>query len=106
MVIYQNGIYTINVKNEFGCDKFSDIIKIQNIGFEKTIASTFQIQYIGKNLLYIESNEQITNIDIYGIQGNTIEHLKITNNIIDLNHLPTAFYIIQIKNQNFKILVQ
>jgi hypothetical protein len=104
--INQNGIYKVTIKNEYGCESISDTLNIINIGITTPEGFYFNLAYTARNILLIESTQAVKTIDIYNIQGQHIERQQTQNNTIDLNNLPPAVYILQIQNQNFKILVQ
>ena len=111
----QNGIYFVEITNEYGCKAKSDTINITDVGINEWTIENGQLKIYPNptngQLTTLINREQLTinNIEIFDVAGRKVETLRATslqNNTItiDISHLANGTYFLKINNQIIKII--
>jgi membrane carboxypeptidase/penicillin-binding protein PbpC len=92
-----NGDYTVKVKDATNCEATSNTLVIQNVGLETINPLTFTLYpNPATKTLSIESNTDITDIQIFALSGALVKNAVLTNNTIVIDDLTSGIYLIKV----------
>lgn len=92
-----NGDYIVKVKDATNCEATSNTLVIQNVGLETLNPLTFTIYPNPANkTLSIESNTDITDIQIFALSGALVKNAVLTNKTIAVDDLTSGIYLIKV----------
>ena len=107
----QNGIYFVEVTNEYDCKKQSDSISITNVSVVETVrAPSLRVHPNPVNGQLIIENGELTieNVEIYNVVGQKLNNyqLSIVNYqlIIDVSPLASGMYFLKVGNKAVKFV--
>lgn len=108
--IYPNssGWYQVEVFHINGCSTFSDSVYYSAIGIEDPIHDQIHIYpNPTSGLVYIKGLTQKTDVLVFNIQGQRVQHFTLNkvNNYLNLNQLPSGVYTLKISLDQGNMLV-
>ncbi len=106
--VKQIGDYKVIIKDSNGCYDTSATLKVTTLKSSIAEAKSFDGVKIYPNpstgIYYIETNQSITDLNIYDMMGRKVYNISADKNIIDLSSQPEGIYLLQV-NKNIWIKV-
>ncbi len=103
-IIAQNGAITIKLKSigPCGSDSTSETISFQTIGLNEFEHRKVKLHpNPSSGFVFIESDYDNLIWEVLSMEGKLIEQGELTDNAIDLKHLSSGIYFLQLKSENF-----
>lgn len=93
-----NGNYAVEITMN-GCVDTSDCVAVISIGISEINSLTMDISpNPATNFLNVNYSGKINIVSLYSISGNLLQTIRIANNKIDISHLSTGMYILELQS--------